>query len=328
MNRKRTIILTAIFLLLALTMGFAATGCGSGAQAKKVVRVGFLRNDLHQLAYYVAREKGFFAEQGLDIREGGTFSAGPEEMSAFSAGDLDVGYVGVAPAITFASQGMADVKVVAQANTNGSSILVRPGLDAQDVAGLRGFTVAIPGISTVQDYLLRTALLKAGVDPADVKEVVVKPPEMLPALSAAQVDAAVVWEPYPSMAAAQGAGRVLINSSRIWPNHPCCMVVADASFIQKNPDTVKRFVAAHVKATKYIQDNPAEAADMAHLFTGQDAAVAKSAMKNIKFSYTPDVKAIARYVDFMKQAGVVKDKNPSAFTKGLVDTEFLPGGGS
>lgn len=326
MNRKRTRVATVAFLLLALSVGFAAAGCGSTPKAKQVVRVGYLRNDLHQLAYYVAREKGFFTEQGLEVREAGVFNAGPEEMSAFSAGDLDVGYVGVAPCLTFASQGMADVKIMAQVNQVGSAVLVRPGLDASDVAALRGRTVAIPGLSTVQDFLLRTALVKAGVDPSDVTEIVVKPPEMLPALNGAQVDAAVVWEPYPSMAVAQGSGRVLEQSSKIWPRHPCCMVVADSAFLEKNPDIVKRFVAAHVKATKYIQDNPAEAAAMAHLYTGQDAAIAKSAMKNIEFNYRPDVKAITKYVDFMKLAGVVKTKDTAGFVKGLVDTQFLPGG--
>jgi NitT/TauT family transport system substrate-binding protein len=328
MDRKRAETFAVVLLLLCLVAGLASAGCGSSPTSAKVVRVGYLRNDLHQLAYYVAREKGFFTEQGIEVRDAGAFNAGPEEMSAFSAGDLDIGYVGVAPCLTFASQDMADVKIVAQANMGGSSILVRPGLDAEDVAALRGRSVAIPGISTVQDFLLRTALVKAGVDPADVTEIVVKPPEMLSALNGAQVDAAVVWEPYPSMAVAAGSGRVLENSSKIWPHHPCCMVVADSAFIKKDPDTVKRFVAAHVKATKYIQDNPAEAADMAHLFTGQDKAVVKSALKNIEFGYRPDVKAITKYVDFMKMAGVVKDKDAAAFTRGLVDDEFLPGGGS
>ena len=165
----------ALLLLCAICAGLLA-GCGSTTSAAKVVRVGFLNNDMHQLAYYVAREKGFFTEQGLEVREGGTFSAGPEEMSAFSAGELDMGYVGAAPAITFASQGMADIKIVAQANTIGSSIVVRPGLDIADVNGLNGRTVAIPGVSTMQDFILHKALAEAGVDPAEVKIIVVKPP--------------------------------------------------------------------------------------------------------------------------------------------------------
>jgi sulfonate transport system substrate-binding protein len=290
--------------------------------------MGILRTDLHQVAYYIAKEKGFFEDEGLDVREGGAFSAGPEEMSAFSAGDLDMGYAGTAPIVTFAGQDMADIRIVAQANMEGSAIVVRNGLEAPDVESLKGRTIAVPGYSTVQDFLLRTALEKAGVSQKDVNIIVVKPPEMIPALSAGQVDAAVVWEPYPSMAVSQDAGRVLVTSAKIWPNHPCCMLVADAEFLRENPDTVRRVVAAHVRATEYINDNELEAADMAHLFTGQPNDVARAAMKNIEFSYKPETKGIERYVEFLKANGVIKVGSAGAFTRALVDTAFLPGGGS
>ena len=316
----------ALLLLCAICAGLL-TGCGSGTSATRVVRVGYLSTDMHQLAYYVAREKGFFTQEGLDVREVGAFSAGPEEMSAFSAGQLDIGYVGAAPAITFASQGMADVKIVAQANTIGSSIVVRPGLDIADVNGLKGRTVAIPGVSTMQDFILHKALDEAGVDPAEVNIIVVKPPDMIASLASGQIDAAVVWEPYPTMAVAQNAGRVLITSAKILPNHPCCMVVVDSKFLKDNPDTVKRFIAAHIKATDYINANKLEAADMAHLWTGQDTSITRVAMKNIKYAYVPSVKAIQSYVDFMKKSGVVKQKDTAAFTRSLVDTSFTGGSG-
>ena len=325
MSRTRAMSV-ALLLLCAICAGLL-TGCGSGTSATRVVRVGYLSTDMHQLAYYVAREKGFFTQEGLDVREVGAFSAGPEEMSAFSAGQLDMGYVGAAPAITFASQGMADIKIVAQANTIGSSIVVRPGLDIADVNGLKGRTVAIPGVSTMQDFILHKALDEAGVDPAEVNIIVVKPPDMIASLASGQIDAAVVWEPYPTMAVAQNAGRVLITSAKILPNHPCCMVVVDSKFLKDNPDTVKRFIAAHIKATDYINANKLEAADMAHLWTGQDTSITRVAMKNIKYAYVPSVKAIQSYVDFMKKSGVVKQKDTAAFTRSLVDTSFTGGSG-
>lgn len=321
----KAMVLVAAFVAAAVIV--AGAGCGGDPKPSRVVRVGYLRNDMHQLAYHVAREKGFFAEQGLDVREAGAFNAGPEEMSAFSAGDIDIGYVGAAPCITFVSQGMARVNIVAQANMEGSAIVIRPGLDAPDVAGLRGRTVAIPGVSTMQDFILRVALSEANVDAAEVGIIVVRPPEMIPALASGQIDAAVAWEPYPSASVDGGEGRLLVESGKVLPDHPCCMVVADSDFIEKNPDTVRRFVAAHVKATDYVNGNPEEAADMAHLFTGHDPAVTARAMKNIEFGYRPDVAQLARYVEFMKQAGVVKDEDAREFTRSLVYDAFLPGSG-
>ena len=205
--------------------------------------------------------------------------------------------------------------------------MVRPGLDIADVNGLKGRTVAIPGVSTMQDFILHKALDEAGVDPAEVNIIVVKPPDMIASLASGQIDAAVVWEPYPTMAVAQNAGRVLITSAKILPDHPCCMVVVDSKFLKDNPDTVKRFIAAHIKATDYINANKLEAADMAHLWTGQDTSITRVAMKNIKYAYVPSVKAIQSYVDFMKKSGVVKQKDTAAFTRSLVDTSFTGGSG-
>lgn len=319
--------IAAVFASAAL-LAALAPGCGGGdgKRETRIVRMGYLRNDLHQLAYYVAREKGFFAEEGLDVREAGAFSAGPEEMSAFSAGELDMGYVGMAPAVTFAGRDMARVRVVAQANQEGSALVVRNGLEADDLAALKGRTVAVPGYSTVQDFLLRMALEEAKIAPADVNTITLKPPEMIPALAGSQVDAFIAWEPYPSQALKQDAGRVLLYSKDIWPGHPCCALVVDEAFAERAPDTVRRVVAAHVKATRYINENGAEAVDMAHLFTGQGMDVVSTAMKHIEFAYRPDTGAVRRYVEFLNASGVINVDDPRAFVREFVDTEFLPGG--
>lgn len=314
----------ALAVLLACALALPA-GCGGGGRQSRAVRVGYLRNDLHQVAYYVAREKGFFAGRGLDVREGGAFNAGPEEMSAFSAGELDFGYAGTAPVLTFAGRDMVDVRVVAQANVEGSAIVVRNGLEIEDVAGLKGRTIAVPGYSTVQDFLLRTAMKEAGLADKDANVIVVKPPEVPAALAAGRIDAAVVWEPYPTMVTSGKAGRVLATSRQIWPGHPCCLLVVDAGFLRENPDTVRRTVAAHVEATRYINENRVEAGDLAHLFTGQPTDVARQAVGKLDYSFEPDIEGITRYARFLQDGGVIDVDDPESFVRGLVDTSFLPG---
>ena len=314
----------AVIASAILIMALMFTGCGEKKTATNVVKVGYLRNDLHQLAYYVASQKGFFTEEGLVVKDGVVFNAGPEEMSAFSAGELDIGYVGTAPAVTFAAQDMVDILAVAQVNADGSSIVVRNGLEAGDVSALKGRTVAVPGHSTVQDFLLRLALSEAVLGEDEVNIITLKPPEMISALGSGQIDAFVAWEPYPQMAVAQNVGWVLENSSEIWPDHPCCVLVVDRGFAERNPDTVRRFVAAHVKATEYINDNSLEAADMGHLFTGQDSEVVEAAMKNIEFVYELNVKGLERYVEFLMEIGVVKVDSARSFTDTLIDEQFLP----
>ena len=127
---------------------------------EKPVRIGYLQSDIHQLACWVAMEKGFYKKNGVTADVAGIFKAGPEEMSAFAAGALDMGYVGEAPATTAVANGVAKVKVLAQVNTEGSAIMVKKGSAIKTPEDLVGKTVAIPGRSTVQDFLLQKALRK------------------------------------------------------------------------------------------------------------------------------------------------------------------------
>ena len=65
------------------------------------------------------------------------FPTGAPEMQAMMAGDLDVAYVGAAPAITALSQGL-DAKIVEPVQINGSSLVLRPEYKYKSPADLKG----------------------------------------------------------------------------------------------------------------------------------------------------------------------------------------------
>src|SRR5512139_4144572 len=117
------------------------------------VRIAYLQSDIHQLPCWVALEKGFFEKEGLKVEVAGIFKAGPELMSAFAAGALDMGYVGVAPATTAAANKTAKVVVLAQVNTEGSAIVVKKDGKVQSIPDLVGKIAVVPGHATVQDSL-------------------------------------------------------------------------------------------------------------------------------------------------------------------------------
>lgn len=114
----------AVFLSVLIISMLAGTVHGREANT---VRIAYPHSDIHQLACWVALEKGFFKEEGLAVEVAGVFKARPEEMSAFASGALDAGYVGEAPATTAVANGTARVTVLAQVNTEGSAIVVREG---------------------------------------------------------------------------------------------------------------------------------------------------------------------------------------------------------
>jgi NitT/TauT family transport system substrate-binding protein len=310
--------------IAAATALFLAMTAAVGAEAP--VRTAYLQSDIHHLAFWVALEKGFYKEAGVDVEVAGVFKAGPEIMTAFSAGELDMAYVGEAPATTAVANRSADVAVVAQVNTEGSALVVaRKDLGMKGLSGLKGKTVAVPGHSTVQDFLLRRALDENGVSVSRdaVHIIVLKPPEMIGALRTGQIDAFIAWEPYPSKAATMEVGGNLAASKELWPGHPCCALVADRKFMKARPDTVKAMVAAHVRATHYIQAHPDEAAAIGVQYTGMDLDTVRSAMNNVHYTPVLSIEGEKEYVRFLSELGYIRLDDPDAFVDGFLEDRIL-----
>jgi len=290
---------------------------------EKPVRVGYLQSDIHQLACWVALEKGFYQKHGVDAKIAGIFKAGPEEMSAFAAGGLDMGYVGEAPATTAVANRVAKATVMAQVNTEGSAIMVKKGSSIQKPKDLEGKTVAIPGHSTVQDFLLQKALYQFKVDPKKVSVIVLKPPEMIGALKTDQIDAFIAWEPYPAKAQTMGVGQVLLSSNEIWKNHPCCVLIADDGFRKVNAEQVRAMVKAHVEATDFIREKPEEAVQIGMKYTGMDEETVRTAMENVNYTYELSIDGETEYVDFLSRLKYLDVPDLKAFVNRFIDPTVL-----
>lgn len=310
-------------LLCIVPVILLSLSCSKDKTKSAKVRLAYLQGDLHQLACWIALEKNFFKEEGVDAEVAGIFKAGPEEMSAFAAGSLDVGYVGQAPATTAVANGAADVTVLAQVNKEGSAIVVRKDSALKKPGDLEGKTVAVPGHSTVQDFLLRKALTKYGIDEKKVSLIVLKPPEMIGALKTGQIDAFIAWEPYPAKAVTMNVGRNLITSRDIWKDHQCCVLVADSKFIGKSPGIARGIVKAHVRATQFIKDYPEEAVKIAVKYTAMDEKTISKSMDNIKYDCLPEIKGEIEYVEFLSKLGYIKVKDAAAFTEKFIDAGIL-----
>ncbi len=312
------------FLLCAMLFSLCLALAGAPARAAKPpIRIGYLQADIHHLACWVAIEKGFYKAEGLNVEVAGIFRAGPEEMSAFAAGALDMGYVGEAPATTAVANGTARVTVVAQVNTEGSALVVHKHGPIHSVADLKGKRPAIPGVSTVQDFLLKKALTQNQVPLGAVKTIVIKPPEMINTLRQKDVDSFIAWEPYPAKAQTMGVGRVLLSSGQIWKDHPCCVLVADNKFLKNRPEDVKAMVRAHVKANQFIAAHPLEAQKIGERYTGMDAATVALAMKNVKYTYDISVAGQKEYVEFLDKLGYIKVSDSQAFIDKFLNRKIL-----
>lgn len=304
-----------IFLLSLLVF---SPSCGPTEKESDVVRLAYLQSDLHHLPAFVALEKGFYKEEGVLVEVSGIFKAGPELMSGFSAGSLDAGYVGLSPATVAVANKTAEVKVIAQVNQNGSAIVVRKDAFYKNITDLKKRVVAIPGHSTIQDFLLRKALSNYDLDDKSLTIITIKPPEMISTLNSKQINAFIAWEPYPSMAITRGFGDILIYSKDIWHDHPCCVLIVSTEFIENNPSKVKSLLKAHIKSINYIKNNFEDAVSIGVKYTGMDKQTIELALENIQFDHQMSLKKAIDYVQFLNKLGYTSITDPESFVKSLI----------
>lgn len=309
MKGKLALLLIAIVLVSALAIYWSFYG---GAGEARPIRVGYLRGDVHHASYFISKARDSFSKAGLRVK-GYEFSAGPEEMEAFRAGELDFGYVGCPPAITAISRG-TDVRIIAMVNFEGSSLVVRRDLYEKGLAGigdLRGKTIAMPLWGSIQSVMLVDLLLKYNITREMVSLQQMPPADMVTLMEAKRIDAFIAWEPFPSLAVSKGVGVKLIESSELWPNHPCCVLIASRRMIEGDPELVRRFLKVHMETTRFLIDEPESAAKILSQEIRVPEEVILSSFKSIKYSTKPGVDGILKFADILHQLGLIKQK-PSA----------------
>jgi NitT/TauT family transport system substrate-binding protein len=170
---------------------WAAANSGKTAEEIKLdepveIRFGYLTADLHQLSFWVAWKQGRFGEVNVIVKESDSpqypreFSNGGAEMkTGFKTNEIDVGFLGSAPAIIFGINENnflesspyykeTTIKIIAGVNYEGSAIVIRSGVEVDSMKDLEGKTLAYPGPGTVQHFLV---LMAAEQDGAKVQEV-------------------------------------------------------------------------------------------------------------------------------------------------------------
>lgn len=250
-------------------------GCGSPPNAAAAkIRIGYFPNITHAQALIgmSAERKSFVEALGATQIDAKIFNAGPEEIEALFAGELDLAYIGPNPAINGYTRSKGEaVRVIAGAVSGGAVLVVRadaPIKVAQDFGGRR---IATPQLGNTQDvaaryYLLSNNLLtveKGG----NVTIVPAQNPDILALFLKKEIDAAWVPEPWGARLVKEGNGRIFLDERDLWrPDRrflTACVIV-NPVFLRAHPDIVKRWLAAHVELTQWIGANPADAKRIAN----------------------------------------------------------------
>ena len=203
-----------------------------------------------------------------------TFTSGPPQVEAATAGKIDFAITGNTPPI-FGAASNAKVKVVSayDGGGTGDQILVHADSPIKTVADLRGKTIAVGKGSSGHGNILGQ-LDKAGLTTSDVKLVFLQPADALSAFTQHQADAWAIWDPYTAQAEAQLPVRSIAQAKGVTNGYWFGVASDQALADPKRNTALQDLLVRFEKAVRWAQDHPQQWADSYAAAVGLDPKVA------------------------------------------------------
>lgn len=258
---------------------------------------------------FLGREREIFDKQKIDLTITAVQS-GAEAVASAAEGKAPIGLATTAALLVARASG-ADVKVLA----NGASSTGKPGKDfsaivvaadseVKSAAGLEGRTVGVSQVKGMGDTTVRASIRKAGGDPTKAKFAAVPYDQAWAKLTAGEVDAVCVAEPYVSAAVAQGGRVVGWNYADTTPNLTTAMYFTTGEYATANPDLVRRFTAALVESLQYATAHESQVRAIVSSYVQVDAGV-PAKMVLPKWPVEVNKASVQRIADLARADGVL-----------------------
>ncbi|MDF2045681.1 MULTISPECIES: ABC transporter substrate-binding protein [Microbacterium] len=277
--------------------------------------------------WYIAQEKGYFRDQGVDVKIT-NFSNDADMSAAFASHRVQVANVASHSALKLKEQGL-DISIVLllDASLTADAILSDGGITK--VADLAGQRVAFEE-GSVSNLLLGYALDQSGLSLSDITPVPMDPSEAATALVGGSVPVAVTYEPYISEAQQASGALEKIFTAGEKPGLISDVLVVDNGYLKDHPDAVQKVVNAWGPAVSYYESNAADARSIIATNVGSDVEALTSAFDGVEFFPLDDNKTrlVGDYAtsvlptvqDIAMQIGLLKGDTDLAE---LIDSTFV-----
>lgn len=252
-----------IFILFLLFFGLLAS-CHT--KETKKIQLGEVTRSLFYTPQYVAFEKGFFEEEGLDVELQTTWG-GDKTMTALLSGNIDIALVGSETSIYVYEQESRDYAInFAQLTQTDGTFLVakheQSSFDWDDVKRTSFLGQRKGGMpQMVGEFVLKNH----GIDPHNDLDLIqnIDFANISSAFVSDDYEFVQLFEPTASVMEKEGKGHVVASFGEESGGVPYTVYMAKKSMIEKDEDTIKKFTRAIHKAQKWVHEN--KASDIAKL---------------------------------------------------------------
>lgn len=271
-----------------LIPALASLALASQAVAADPFKVGYLRV-MDDAQAIVAYEGKFYEKQGLDVQLV-EFKSGTDLIKAIVGGQLDTGVLGFTNAASWSSRG-ADLKVVGGAQRGFHALVVRENLDINDVADLKGHTLASQKEGSTADTVLKGVVLKdANLTPDDLTIMGVSPQVAVQSLVGERVDAAFLFEPQNSIAQLIAPVKQIYEIGEVWP-FPCMVTITSGDVLKDRKEDVWKSLDAQKEAIELLENDPDAAAKLISSYF-----ISEPTLKTLKHGEVPRDEVISKAI--------------------------------
>ncbi|MDF2595370.1 MAG: transporter substrate-binding protein [Clostridia bacterium] len=321
-------ILFAIFMVSLL-----AVGCSQETATQ--IKVAEVTHSIFYAPQYVALEKGFFKEEGLEVELIGAQGA-DKTMAALLSGEVEIGFMGPEASIYVYNQGSKDYAVnFAQVTKRDGTFLVsrkaEPDFKFENLKGkevIGGRKGGVPEMTL--EYVLKNKGLTLGEDTASGAVNVrtdIQFAAMGGAFTGGEGDYVTLFEPVATSIEKANQGYIVASIGKESGEIPYTAYSALESYISKNPEVIQKFTNALYKGQQFVKNHSAE--EIAPIIAPQFKELSEEDLITVINRYKdtdtwceePILKeeSLNRLMDVMELAGEL-DKRPE-YSK-IVNTEF------
>ena len=292
----------------------------------KPYKVGF-NSWIGSIAFFVADDKGFFKEQGLNVQKK-SFSSPGDTLLPLMSGDLDAALSTADTVITVLDKAPGQLKIVYLTDTSAGADAIIAKNNIPNVKALKGHTIAAT-LGQCNQLLLEHALEKAGLTDKEVKLTNMNADDSGAAFAAGKLDAAVTWEPWITKASTGKNGHVIFSSAET-PNLILDILAISKATGSKKAAETRAFLKALNKGYAFVQQHPDEACAIAAKVLDQKPEEVKAMLPKVNL-YSPEKNvevmtggaAVAASKEVAKFFKAKKVNDTLVDVSGLYDASYL-----
>ncbi|URZ01032.1 ABC transporter substrate-binding protein [Clostridium felsineum] len=316
MKKKRILSLISAVVMTAI----AITGCASSSSSstkldKTTVILDWTPNTNHT-GMYVALDKGYYKEEGLDVKIQQPSSGSVTNLIATNKGDFGVSYQeDVTYALT--SKTPLPIKAIAAVLQHNTSGFAAP--KSKNIKSIKDAEGKVYGGwgSPSEEAVIKAIMEKNGADFSKLKIVNIGNDDYF-AATKKNVDFAWIFEGWTGIEAKlKGIDLDYVAVKDLDPalDYYTPVIITNNKILKENPDKAKKFMRATKEGYQYAAKHPEESAKILRKYAPEiDEKLAVESQKYMATHYADDMSKWGEmkpsvwknYADFLKSKGLIK----------------------